>query len=64
MKKSVAVKEDPVWWMKYILVLIGLWLIFVGIRFVYTIHPIAGIVCIICGVALIVFYFLIRDPKK
>jgi Flp pilus assembly protein TadB len=63
MAKSTAKKDDPVEWSKHILIFIGLWLIFVGIRFVYGIHPVSGIVCIIAGVALIIFYFWIRDKS-
>lgn len=62
-KKGVATKQDPIAWMDYILVLIGLWLIFVGITYVYTLHPVAGIVCIIAGVALILYYFMYCKKK-
>jgi hypothetical protein len=56
-------RKEPVEWLSFIVVLIGLWLIFVGIRFVYQLHPAAGIVCIVAGVILIVFYFLFLKGK-
>lgn len=53
---------DPQW-SKHLILIIAIWLIYVGIRFVYTLHPAAGIVCIVAGVILIIYYFWIRDKS-